>query len=219
MPHPTVKPVALVADALLDCSTRGDIVLDAFLGSGSTLIAAERTGRICCGIEIDPVYMDTAIRRWQRHTGDHATPATTPHRRPRHTGDHATPATTPFMPSMESALTMSQVSVWMPPVRKKKGSEFPVGYKKPPRYTRFKPGQSGNPNGRPRKKATLAESIERELNTRITVNEGAKQRRITKLDAIAKQQTNTRSKYSRTAAQGALDPAESLHRNHFRCRG
>jgi DNA modification methylase len=70
--HPTVKPVALVADALLDCSARGDIVLDAFLGSGSTLIAAERTGRICCGIEIDPLYGDTAIRRWQRHTGDHA---------------------------------------------------------------------------------------------------------------------------------------------------
>ena len=70
--HPTVKPVALVADALLDCSARGDVVLDAFLGSGSTLIAAERTGRICCGIEIDPLYVDTAIRRWQRHTGDHA---------------------------------------------------------------------------------------------------------------------------------------------------
>lgn len=70
--HPTVKPVALVADALLDCSARGDIVLDAFLGSGSTLIAAEQTGRICCGIEIDPLYVDTAIRRWQRHTGDHA---------------------------------------------------------------------------------------------------------------------------------------------------
>lgn len=75
-------------------------------------------------------------------------------------------------------------------MRKKKESEFPVGYKKPPRHTRFKPGQSGNPSGRPRKKVTLAESIERELNTRITVNEGGKQRRITKLDAIAKQQTN-----------------------------
>jgi DNA modification methylase len=70
--HPTVKPVALVADALLDCSSRGDIVLDGFLGSGSTLIAAERTGRHCHGVEIDPVYVDTAIRRWQRHTGDHA---------------------------------------------------------------------------------------------------------------------------------------------------
>lgn len=69
--HPTVKPVALIADALLDCSARGDLVLDAFLGSGSTVIAAERTGRCCYGIELDPLYVDTAIRRWQRYTGDH----------------------------------------------------------------------------------------------------------------------------------------------------
>lgn len=75
--HPTVKPVALIADALLDCSARGDIVLDCFLGSGSTLIAAERVGRVCCGIEIDPHYVDVAIRRWQRHTGDHAVHAVT----------------------------------------------------------------------------------------------------------------------------------------------
>ena len=47
-------------------------MLDSFLGSGSTLIAAERTGRICYGIELDPLYVDTAIKRWQRHTGDHA---------------------------------------------------------------------------------------------------------------------------------------------------
>jgi DNA modification methylase len=70
--HPTVKPVAMVADAILDCSARGDIVLDSFLGSGSTLIAAERVGRICVGIEIDPLYVDVAVRRWQRHTGDRA---------------------------------------------------------------------------------------------------------------------------------------------------
>jgi DNA modification methylase len=74
--HPTVKPVALVADALLDCSSRGDLVLDTFLGSGSTLMAAERTGRSCCGIEIDPIYVDTAIKRWQRYTGDHAIDST-----------------------------------------------------------------------------------------------------------------------------------------------
>lgn len=67
--HPTVKPVQLVADAILDCSTRGDIILDSFLGSGSTLIAAERVGRVCYGIEIDPQYVDVAIRRWQRRTG------------------------------------------------------------------------------------------------------------------------------------------------------
>jgi DNA modification methylase len=67
--HPTVKPVALVADAIMDVSARGDIVLDSFLGSGTTVIAAERTGRICHGIELDPQYVDTAIRRWQGLTG------------------------------------------------------------------------------------------------------------------------------------------------------
>jgi hypothetical protein len=70
--HPTVKPVALVADAIMDCSGRGDVILDAFLGSGTTVIAAERTGRICYGIEIDPVYVDTIIRRWQAFTGQPA---------------------------------------------------------------------------------------------------------------------------------------------------
>jgi DNA modification methylase len=68
--HPTVKPVALVADAILDCSGRGDLVLDAFLGSGTTLIAAERTGRTCYGIELDPLYVDTIIRRWQAYAGE-----------------------------------------------------------------------------------------------------------------------------------------------------
>jgi DNA modification methylase len=66
--HPTVKPVALVADAVLDCSNRGGIVLDAFLGSRTTLLAAERTGRKCFGIEIDPVYVDVAVCRWEKFT-------------------------------------------------------------------------------------------------------------------------------------------------------
>jgi DNA modification methylase len=70
--HPTVKPVAMVADAILDCSSRGDIVLDAFLGSGTTVIAAERTGRRCYGLELDPGYVDTIIRRWQALTGEGA---------------------------------------------------------------------------------------------------------------------------------------------------
>jgi DNA modification methylase len=68
--HPTVKPVALVSDAILDCTARGDIVLDGFLGSGTTVIAAERTGRRCFGTELDPAYVDTIIRRWQKLTGD-----------------------------------------------------------------------------------------------------------------------------------------------------
>ncbi len=62
--HPTVKPVALVIDAIKDCSKRGDIVLDPFLGSGTTLLAAERTGRRGYGIELDPLYVDLTIRRW-----------------------------------------------------------------------------------------------------------------------------------------------------------
>lgn len=67
--HPTVKPVALVADALRDCSRRGDIVIDSFGGSGSTLIAAEKTGRKARLIEFEPIYCDTIVRRWQQFTG------------------------------------------------------------------------------------------------------------------------------------------------------
>jgi DNA modification methylase len=70
--HPTVKPIALVSDAILDSTRRGEIVLDPFLGSGTTLLAAERTGRRCCGIEIDPLYADTIVQRWQQMTGRQA---------------------------------------------------------------------------------------------------------------------------------------------------
>ena len=70
--HPTVKPVALVADAILDCTARGDLVLDPFLGSGTTIIAGERTGRVCYGLELDPIYVDTVVRRWQQFTGKQA---------------------------------------------------------------------------------------------------------------------------------------------------
>jgi len=70
--HPTVKPVALIADAIKDCSRRGDIILDVFGGSGSTLIAADQCGRHARLIEIDPLYCDTIIRRFERLAGDQA---------------------------------------------------------------------------------------------------------------------------------------------------
>ncbi|WP_174291248.1 site-specific DNA-methyltransferase [Sphingomonas bacterium] len=70
--HPTVKPVALIADAIRDVSNRDEIVLDSFLGSGTTIIAAERTSRIGYGIELDPIYVDTAVRRWEQYTGREA---------------------------------------------------------------------------------------------------------------------------------------------------
>jgi DNA modification methylase len=68
--HPTVKPTAMLEDALLDLTNRGDLVIDPFLGSGSTLIAAEATGRVCRGVELDPLYVDVIIRRYEAATGD-----------------------------------------------------------------------------------------------------------------------------------------------------
>jgi DNA modification methylase len=71
--HPTVKPTAMLEDALLDLTNRGDVVIDSFLGSGSTLIAAEKTGRVCRGVEIDRLYVDVIVRRYEAATGDAAT--------------------------------------------------------------------------------------------------------------------------------------------------
>lgn len=68
-PLGSVKPVALLEDALLDLTERADIVLDPFLGSGSTLIAAEKTGRRCRGVELDPLYIDLVLRRYELITG------------------------------------------------------------------------------------------------------------------------------------------------------
>jgi DNA modification methylase len=67
--HPTVKPITLVADAVRDCSRRGDVVLDPFIGSGTTIMAAERVGRRAYGLELDPRFVDAAVRRWQTYTG------------------------------------------------------------------------------------------------------------------------------------------------------
>jgi DNA modification methylase len=70
--HPTVKPVQMLADAILDVTRRGDVVLDLFLGSGSTLMACEQTNRICHGLEIDPAYIQVIIQRWEKATGKQA---------------------------------------------------------------------------------------------------------------------------------------------------
>jgi DNA modification methylase len=70
--HPTIKPIGLVMDAMRDCSLKGDSVLDPFLGSGTTLLAAERLGRRAFGVEYDPIYIDVTIRRWQELTRSEA---------------------------------------------------------------------------------------------------------------------------------------------------
>jgi DNA modification methylase len=71
--HPTVKPTAMLEDALLDLTDRGDIVIDPFLGSGSTLMAAHKTGRVCRGVELDPLYVDVIVRRFEAATAIAAT--------------------------------------------------------------------------------------------------------------------------------------------------
>ncbi len=70
--HPTVKPVQLIADAIRDVSGRGEIVLDVFDGSGSTLIAAEKTGRRARLCELDPIYCDRILARWEAYARDDA---------------------------------------------------------------------------------------------------------------------------------------------------
>ena len=71
--HPTVKPVAMIADAIRDVTRRAEIVLDPFAGSGTTIIAAEKTGRHSRAIEYDAGYCDVIVRRWQKYTGKNAT--------------------------------------------------------------------------------------------------------------------------------------------------
>ena len=75
--HPTPKPIAMVADAIRDVSHRGQIILDSFMGSGTTLLAAERTQRIAYGMDLDPGYIDLTIRRWEKMTGQSAVLAST----------------------------------------------------------------------------------------------------------------------------------------------
>lgn len=75
--HPTMKPIGLVMRAIRNSSSKGEIVLDPFLGSGTTLLAAERIKRVCFAMELDPLYVDAAIRRWQNYTGREAVHADT----------------------------------------------------------------------------------------------------------------------------------------------
>jgi DNA modification methylase len=70
--HPTVKPVAMISDAIKDCSRKGGLILDSFAGSGTTIMAAQATGRCARAIELDPVYVDVAVQRWQKATGQKA---------------------------------------------------------------------------------------------------------------------------------------------------
>ena len=172
--HPTVKPVALVADAMRDCSFKGDIVLDPFLGSGTSVLAAEKIGRRCFGLEFEPAYVDVTIRRWQSYTksdaildGDGRTfdevaaerlaisslqsgGEGAGRRRIRHADGSGRAQPRPPRPTVERGAKAMNKPLGPP------GSiDYDVGYGRPPESTRFLPGCSGNPRGRPRKRKTV----------------------------------------------------------------
>jgi hypothetical protein len=161
--HPTAKPVALISEILLDCTKPGDLVLDTMIGAGSTLIAAEETGRTCIGVELDPYYVEVAIRRWQDHTGKHAVHL--------QTGQ--------LFDDLAQHLLTHQGG-------QHGGHDDEVGYKKPPKTGQFKPGQSGNPRGRKKNVANFKTDLTTELNELIVVRENGRERRISKQKAFIK---------------------------------
>ena len=130
--HPTVKPVQLIADAIRDVSGRGEIVLDVFGGAGSTLIAAEKTGRRARLCELDPLYCDRILARWEAYAKDEA-------ERLRGASHWVT-----------SRVSRQRDESDPHPPSACHPRAYDVGYGKPPSASRFKKGQSGNPRGRPK---------------------------------------------------------------------
>ena len=135
--HPTVKPVQMIADAIRDVSGRGEIVLDLFGGSGSTLIAAEKTGRRARLCELDPVYCDRIIRRWEAWAKDEAEQLVCGY------ADERGRAEGRGM-RRKSDGRSTALTVLPPP------TSYEVGYRKPPVHSQFQKGRSGNPKGRPK---------------------------------------------------------------------
>jgi hypothetical protein len=150
----------LIADAILDASARGDIILDIFLGSGTTVLAAERTGRRCYGLEPDPRYADTVVRRWQAFTGESA----------RH--------------AISASCSITSEWRWTSIMADESKRTYDVGYGKPPRHSRFKKGRSGNPHGRPQGSRNMSTLLDRALNEQVVVSENGKRKTITKRDAV-----------------------------------
>ena len=194
--HPTVKPVAMVADAIKDCSRRGEIVLDPFAGSGTTLMAAERTARIARCLELDPRYVDVAVRRWESQAGQPALHAESGHTFSETAAERARADRGPrrcvtalkTVPRRRPACAAGTCLCRQPspPVGAQPGEAtepYAVGYGKPPASTQFKKGQSGNPKGRPTGARNTMTIVREILDREVTVRGGDGQRRITGREA------------------------------------
>ena len=188
--HPTVKPVNLVADALLDVSRRGDIVLDPFGGSGTTLLAAHKTGRSARLVEIDPLYCDLIVRRFEKHTGKQARLAATGQ-----TFEELGEERAAASASVDSTSGIGGLDKWeaccertagRDPANKgsKKSGDYEVGYGKPPVGSRFKKGKSGNVNGRPKEKKNMKTMIEKMLYAPIQIQQNGNTTTVPALEAI-----------------------------------
>ena len=125
----------MIADAIRDVSGRGEIVLDLFDGSGSTLIAAEKTGRRAFLCELNPVYCDRIIRRWEAYARDEAELLVC----------RLEGGPRPEGRGMRRTIDGKSTALTVPPP-----ADYEVGYAKPPVHSRFQKGQSGNPKGRPK---------------------------------------------------------------------
>ena len=175
--HPTVKPTVLVADALLDCTARGDVVLDQFAGSGTLLLAAEKVGRKGYGIEFEQRYVDVAVMRWQDATKRDAVLV----------ADGRTFAEIAALRSEESALRHARRMI-MP--RRKSDPAYAVGYKRPPKSTQFKPGVSGNPKGKPKGSRPVGALLQEIIQQKIAVTENGKTRRLPVIEIALRRLAN-----------------------------
>ena len=213
--HPTVKPVALVADALLDCTARGDVVLDQFLGSGTTILAAEKVARVAVGIEYEPRYVDVAILRWQRMTkleailaGDGrsfediaSARATEIEKCNARRWKAADGQSSSGSAAGDQRATVSgaeqaqrdQLRRGSSSMTKRRGStsaDYAVGYGRPPRATQFASGKSGNPRGRSKGSRTIGAILQDILRQKIAVTENGRTRRLAALEVMLRRLLN-----------------------------
>jgi hypothetical protein len=183
--HPTVKPVALVADAVMDCSARGDLILDAFLGSGSTVIAAERVGASAmASSSIRSMWM------WRSVAGRN---------------------TQVIRPCTRQWVRSSMSSRW----RRRSYMDndergYEVGFGKTPKETRFAPGRSGNPKGRPKGSKNLMTRFREISHKKITVKVDGRLRVMTKVDAMLTQLVNKAAAGDHKATKEVLRLQQSL---------